>query len=222
MNQQKPMKAIAFLATALLLMSAPAFAQPSQGGGERPQPRGNHVMGEGRPGQGVANGPGQQQGHRSGMMEQLGLSAEQKQKVKALMLEGKTQSQTLSQQVQTKRQALMQYLKSSNASESKARAMNAEINDLQKQLSDLRLKTWFGMRSILTPEQLQKLSQMKPKHSGGMNESRRPGGMMPQGQMGPRRGGMQPGQMGPGGNQEGFGPRSHSGWQASQELGEPL
>lgn len=225
MNQQSPLKALAFLAvpTALLLMSAPVWAEPFQGEGERPPQHGAHSMGKGHPQQ--VGGPrqqGQRPARRSQMMEQLGLSAEQKQKVKALMEQGKGQSKSLNEQLKTKRQAMMQYLQSPNASEAKAKSMNNEINDIQRQLSELRLKTWFDMRSILTPEQLQKLNQMKGKLPGGMGGGsgsfgegghRPPGGMMQQhGQMGPRRGSMQHGQFGPGGGEEGFGPGPDSGF----------
>jgi periplasmic protein CpxP/Spy len=221
MNQRNPLKAFAFLAVpaALLIISGPVLAQPFQGEGDGPQQRGAHAMGKGHPG-----GPGQRQGGgRSEMMEQLGLSAEQKQKVKALMEQGKSQSQALNQQLKTKRQAMMQYLQSPNASEATARSMNAEISDIQKNLSELRLKTWFGMRSILTPEQLQKLNQMKGKrpgsHMGQGNEGgggQGPGRMHQQGQMGPRRGGMAPGQFGPDGDDGSHhGPRPDSGYMPS-------
>jgi Spy/CpxP family protein refolding chaperone len=77
----------------------------------------------------------------------------------------------------------MQYLQSPNANESQARALNAEINDLQRQLSELRLKTWFGMRAQMTPEQIQKLNQMKGQFRGGQGNGDRhfggPSGMMP-------------------------------------------
>jgi Spy/CpxP family protein refolding chaperone len=151
---------------ALLMLSVPAQADPFQSGGNGGQPVGAPPQATGHI---QAEGPDQPGGgsHRPPLMQQLGLSQEQSQKLKALMQQGRTQSQALHQQLRTKRQALMQYLQSPDATESNARALNGEINDIQRQLSELRLKTWFGMRAQMTPEQLQKLDRMKGQLGGG-------------------------------------------------------
>lgn len=116
----------------------------------------------------VGNGTnGASANHRPHIMEQLGLTPEQSQKVKSIKAQGRSQSSALHQQLLTKRQALMKYLQSPGASETQARNMNADINETQRQLSEVRLKTWFAMRSQLTPAQLQKLNQLTPKRSSG-------------------------------------------------------
>lgn len=119
-------------------------------------------------------GPGGEGGPQM-MLRQLGLSAEQNQKVRAIMEEGRSQSQALHQQLKSKRQAFMQYMHSSSASESRALSLMEEMNALQRQLSELRVRTWFKVRTNLTPEQLQRLSQMKPpanRMGGQMNDQR--------------------------------------------------
>lgn len=157
MNNRNPLKALSFLLvpTALLLLSAPGYCE----GPSAPK----------------ASAPSEHSGRRHNENEahqafskQLGLSPEQSQKVKAIMQEGHQQSQTMKEQLRAKRKALMQYLQTPNASQSQALSMNADINATQRQMSELRLKTFFAMRAQLTPEQLQKLPQLKrPDGMGG-------------------------------------------------------
>lgn len=97
------------------------------------------------------------------MARQLGLTPEQQKKFQTLRQQGRSQSQAQRQQLRSKRQALMQYLRTPQAMEARALQMQAEVNDLQKQMSEQRIKAWFQMRETLTPEQLQKLGQLKPK-----------------------------------------------------------
>lgn len=96
-------------------------------------------------------------------VEALGLSPEQSRKVKAIMSQGRAQSKALRDQLAAKQQQMMLQLQSGNANEAQARALNSEINDLQRQISEVRLKTWFSMRAELTPEQLVKLKEYKEK-----------------------------------------------------------
>lgn len=213
MTNRNPMQALAFLAipAALLLLSVPAQADPFQGGdnGRSFGPSTQQGNGHFRSGNmDQAGGQMQGQDRQGQMMQQLGLSQQQSQKIKALMQQGRTQSQALHQQLKTKRQALMQYLQSPDANESKARSLNAEINDIQRQLSELRLKTWFGMRAQMTPEQIQKMNQMKGKFGGGMGE---PGSG--------RRFGGQNGQPGGYGSQGGFGGRGMKMRQQGRYMG---
>lgn len=94
-------------------------------------------------------------------LSQLNLSKEQSKKVDSMMQEAHKQSQALKEQLHTKRHALMQYLQSPEANQDKALGMNNEINTLQRQLGELRLKTFFAIRGQLTPEQLQKLQHLQ-------------------------------------------------------------
>jgi len=193
MTNRNPFKATAFLAvpTALLLMAQPVFAESFQGAGNG-QDFGRFNGGQNYIAQGQVPGNSQARPDRQQqMIQQLGLSPDQTEKVKGIMQQGKAQSQALHQQLRAKRQAMMKYLQSPEANESQARSMNADINDLQRQLSEIRLKSWFAMRSQMTPEQLQKMSQMK-RPGGGMGSGGRagqPGGFGGQrpGMMGPRR-----------------------------------
>lgn len=169
MTQRNPRKAFAFLAVPamLLLMAQPVLASPFPGG----IPCADDNMSSLQIAQARPNvSPAEREKRRQYFIKALGLSPDQAQKIQAIKQQGREQSKVLDQQLHTKRQALMQYLQSPTANESQARAMNAEINTLQKQLSELRLKSWFSMRAIMTPEQLQKMKQLKPpggRHPGG-------------------------------------------------------
>lgn len=93
------------------------------------------------------------------LLSKLNLSEEQSAKVKALVEQGRTESQALYQQVKEKRDALMTYLKTDDAVESKALELNNEIQTLKGRLGEMRLKTWFAIREHLTPEQRHSLQQ---------------------------------------------------------------
>lgn len=95
------------------------------------------------------------------IMSQLGLTPEQQAQFKSLREQGKSQGQDLRQQLHAKRQGLMEYLKSPDATETRALQLQSEMNTLQNQMSTQRIHTWFQMRKILTPEQIQKLEQLK-------------------------------------------------------------
>ncbi|WP_303675093.1 Spy/CpxP family protein refolding chaperone [Vampirovibrio chlorellavorus] len=139
------------LALLLNLLPVSASADPSSQGGRV----------QGQAGHAASHSPDER--HQQ-MMKELGLSPEQGQKVKSAMEQGRAQSQPLREQLKTKRKAMMQYLQTPNATEAGARTLNSDINDLQRRLSEIRLKTWFSIRSQLNPEQLQKLQALKAKH----------------------------------------------------------
>lgn len=172
MNNRMPFLRAAFLAVPLVLTLCPLAGATAPFDLQTGEPRGMLIaqkQGSTHPGKPEA---GVNPHHR--FAEELGLSPEQSRKVEAIMAQGHEQSQALRQQLRTKRQAMMRYLQSSNASEAQARTLNADINDLQRQLGEVRLKTWFTMRSQLTPEQLEKLKAMKAPHHDGKPGTPRP------------------------------------------------
>jgi Spy/CpxP family protein refolding chaperone len=143
---------LAVLSVPLLLSVAPlrSLADPVSAGG----PPGLNSAKEGGP-----------QGRAQRIMQQVGLSPEQMQELKTLREQGRSQAQTLRQQLRAKQQELMRYIKSPGANEGQAMSLLGEINALQRQVGELRIKTWFRMRSHLTPEQMEKLQQMHQPHS---------------------------------------------------------
>lgn len=172
MNNRMLFLKAAFLAVPLALMLCPvAGAETPSGAGA--DARHGRLTAQS---QGSAN-PRQQ------FATELGLSPEQSRKVDAIMAQGREQSRVLRQQLQAKRHTMMQYLQSSSANEAQARTLNSDMNDLQRQLGEVRLKTWFAMRSQLTPEQLDKLKALKARQgntrSGGPTSEGMPKGGSP-------------------------------------------
>jgi len=102
------------------------------------------------------------------IFSQLKLSPKQTEAIQAIGQEGRQKSEGLKTQLRTKRHALMQYLHTNNATLAPALALNNEVNQIQRQIGELRLKTFFAMRSQLTPEQLQQFQKLKAKfpHAG--------------------------------------------------------
>ncbi|HEY9745749.1 MAG TPA: Spy/CpxP family protein refolding chaperone [Oculatellaceae cyanobacterium] len=98
------------------------------------------------------------------IIEQLNLSEEQQARIKTIREQGKAQGKALHEEIRAKRRELMTYLKSPNASEAKALAIQSEIDALQAKLSAKRIHVWFQMREVLTPEQLKQLQSLqKPR-----------------------------------------------------------
>lgn len=111
---------------------------------------------------------------RRQMFEQLGLSPEQTRKIRGVVQQGREQGRILRERMRAKQKEMMTYIHSANAQEGPAHNINNEIIELQRQLSELRLKTWFAIRSHLTPEQRQKMSQLKPPPPPGMRTRQAP------------------------------------------------
>jgi Spy/CpxP family protein refolding chaperone len=143
------LKASAFLAIPLVVLSTSLTSLANSPAGMKAQPAAKHEFERSHPG--------------PSFLEQLRLTPEQKDKIRALQTQGHESSRALHQQLKAKRQALMEYLQSVDADEARAQSLQAEVNDMQAQMSAQRLKSWFQMRAILTPEQRLRLQQLKPQ-----------------------------------------------------------
>lgn len=97
-------------------------------------------------------------------LKQLNLNKEQQQKVEKIISEGHRDGHVLKEQLRAKRRALIQYLQTADANQTQALSLNTEINTLQRQLGELRLKTFFSMRAQFSAEQIQKLQHLQKSH----------------------------------------------------------
>jgi Spy/CpxP family protein refolding chaperone len=192
MNRQL-LKAMTFLAVPMCLIAVspagftdpfPTGSGPSgftdhfESGSENMTPDDWTVLSQNASG-GFQGRPGE---HRQQAIKQMGLTPDQLQRVKDIQDQAKIQSQAIQAQLKAKRQALMSYMQSPDANEAQARVLLNDLHNLQKQVSELRLKTYFQMRAHLTPEQMQRFHQMHRHHGqmdGGNSGGRRfqgPGG----------------------------------------------
>lgn len=95
-----------------------------------------------------------------GLLQSLDLSAAQQQRIQAIRQQTRAQGQILRRQIREKQHGLMTYVKSADSKEAQAQRMFNEVNVLQRQLGELRMKAWFQIRETLTPVQIQKLEQL--------------------------------------------------------------
>jgi len=103
--------------------------------------------------------------HQEEMLNSLGLTDDQKTKIKAIKEQGRANNKALHEQVRNRRKALMDYVKSPNATESQAKVMNAEIGGLMAKLNEQRLNALFQMKTVLTAEQFDKMLS-RPRDPG--------------------------------------------------------
>lgn len=152
---------MAALAVLCMLFNGPAYAvEASPNGLDHPFQISQHSGGGHGPGK---LGPGRgKPGCNGGMhqsLEKLNLSDEQKQKLEVIKKEGAAEAHSLKDLLRQKRKAMMEYLASPSATEAKALAMQEDIARTQSQIVQLRIKAWFKMRNVFTPEQLQTIEK---------------------------------------------------------------
>ncbi|MBF0619173.1 MAG: Spy/CpxP family protein refolding chaperone [Candidatus Omnitrophica bacterium] len=106
--------------------------------------------------------------HFKDMDKNLGLSPDQATKMKALREDFRAKVKPLREQLTAKREALRQEMDGASPDRAKVDALLKETNDLQGQVSTLRIDQMFKTRAILTPEQSQKLREFHEKHKKEM------------------------------------------------------
>ena len=121
---------------------------------------------------------------RGGMMmavEELGLTEDQLNRVDDLMLQHQKQMIELKAGVQKAKLELKAMMRKAKVDEKSALAKQDEISKLKAQMANAQLKHMLAMRSILTPDQLDKWMKMQRKHEGfrGKGNKHDRGGCMP-------------------------------------------
>lgn len=100
------------------------------------------------------------------MDDKLGLTADQRTKMKTLRDEMRAKQESLREQVKEKRGALRQELDSTNPDRNKANALVNEITSIETQLAQNHVDQVFKVREILTPEQFQRMREFHEKNKG--------------------------------------------------------
>ncbi|MEI8012065.1 MAG: Spy/CpxP family protein refolding chaperone [Candidatus Omnitrophota bacterium] len=96
----------------------------------------------------------------------LGLSAEQRTQMKALREEFKVKQDALRAQIKSRKEALRQELNGANPDRVKAEGIVKETSIFEQQAAMQHVDHILKIRSILTPEQFQKLHQLHEKKMG--------------------------------------------------------
>jgi Spy/CpxP family protein refolding chaperone len=99
-----------------------------------------------------------------------GLSQEQREKMKALREEFRAKQKKFWDQIKAKREDLRRELDSANPDRAKAEGIAKEMNALQGQAALNRIDEVFKIRTILTPEQFQKLQAFHEKNKDKFRE----------------------------------------------------
>lgn len=98
------------------------------------------------------------------MFTEIGINCQQKQQIDCIIQASKEKEDTLRKCKHEKKQALWQYMMTSQATKEQALCMENEISELHKQLHELRINTFFDIKNILTPCQQQKMHEYHQKH----------------------------------------------------------
>ena len=147
-------KSFVYLVVAMLLVAVPAaYAQGPFAGGGKGQPHGMRKMGN--------------------LAEELDLTTEQQERMKALRQENKGKRQQLQQELKESRKALKEELGKYRSDPAVIDGAVAQMKDLQAQLIDYRVDHFVEMKRILTPEQFEKMSKIKQGREKGRKDRRK-------------------------------------------------
>lgn len=92
----------------------------------------------------------------------LNLSPEQKQKIQDIRGQVAPKTRELRKQLNAKRLELRDMMFEANAGDDQVRAKRKEVRQLQDKVEDMQINDFLGIRSVLTPDQRLKLSDLKP------------------------------------------------------------
>ncbi len=99
------------------------------------------------------------------LLEQLDLTPEQSQNIKAIQNQSKTDREALREQMQTQHQE-MRSLLTSDASTEQLRQQHQQVEELHQQLGNNRFETMLRIREVLTSEQRAKIAELMEQHHG--------------------------------------------------------
>jgi Spy/CpxP family protein refolding chaperone len=104
--------------------------------------------------------------------ERLGLSDEQKEKIKTLRQAQKQQMEALMQEMRVKQQQIQSELNKPAATRESIAPIATEIKAIHAKLVDLRINNIFAIKEMLNAEQFSKLSQVHQNRAGAMKDRR--------------------------------------------------
>jgi Spy/CpxP family protein refolding chaperone len=144
---------------AVLLLATPSIAMDKDMGA----PMGHGAMGPG-------HGPKNEKAFWKEEEKSLGLTEEQRAKMKVIREEMKAQQESSRSEMKAKHEALRQELDAEKPNRGKAEALVKEIGALEQKMGLGRVSMIFKIREILTPEQYKKLQAFHEKKKAEMKE----------------------------------------------------
>jgi Spy/CpxP family protein refolding chaperone len=146
---------------ALLLFSTPSMAMEKE-----------HGMGAGPGSMGEERGPEHGKPDFKEAEASLGLTEDQRAKMKTIREESKSQQESLRTELKAKHESLRQELDSANADRGKAEGLVKDISALELKMGLNRVDMIFKIKAVLTPEQYQKLQAFHEKKRAEFKERR--------------------------------------------------
>ncbi|MBS1954879.1 MAG: Spy/CpxP family protein refolding chaperone [Cyanobacteria bacterium SZAS-4] len=153
---------------AAAIMGAPAAAGAAAGVGAGAGAGGRFKNGFGGGGRfkngfgGGGGGGANMFGKKALDLTSLNLTPEQKQKIQEMRKQVAPKTRELRQQLNAKRQELRDMMFEANAGDDQVRAKRKEVRQLQDKVEDMQINDFLGIRSVLTPDQRLKLTDLKP------------------------------------------------------------
>ncbi len=102
--------------------------------------------------------------HHKDLSKLHNLSETQKQKIEQIRSKNHPQIQSLKEQLSNSRIKLEAISKDTSTPEEEIESLNQKIYSLQSSLSDLRVRNWSEIKSILSPEQKEQLRTIQFSH----------------------------------------------------------
>ncbi len=149
MKKTMKMMAVYVVAVSLVLSAPAAFSQPACG------------PDSGEEGDGRKGGRG---GGFKEMFDKLDLTPEQQEQMKENRQSNREQMKATKDALSAERQALKQELQKPEIDKAAVDRTVSSIKELQGKMIDQRVEGFLAMKAILTPEQFQKLGEMKESH----------------------------------------------------------
>ena len=116
------------------------------------------------------NTPGHSSGHLKKMAKELGLNDQQKVQVKEILKSQHEQIKPLMDTMKTERRAMHNLIQADTVDEAAIRAQSAKLAVLQGDLAVNRAHMAQKLRTVLTPDQVQKFKSIQEKREKRMHE----------------------------------------------------
>lgn len=99
-------------------------------------------------------------------LQKLGLSEEQKQKIRQLRSKNSDKARELRESLKGARLQMRQLMFDPDATEAQIRAKRKQLRQMQDQMEDMQIEDFLSMRSVLSPEQRKRLPEIMPGARG--------------------------------------------------------
>ncbi|NEP01642.1 MAG: Spy/CpxP family protein refolding chaperone [Symploca sp. SIO2E9] len=98
-------------------------------------------------------------------LQELDLSAEQSERIKAIRQQSRQEMESRYQEMQEAREQ-MQSLMAGNATREQLRQQHQQLQNIRQELGNQRFETMLDIREVLTPQQRAQMAELAQQHRG--------------------------------------------------------